>query len=89
MFRAAPLAIAVLLGRRFGRAPIWVGGTLLLQAIIFGAAHSNYPAMPGWARLVELFVPAVVFGVLFLRWGLLPGIMLHFVYDAFLMALPM
>lgn len=88
MFRAAPLAIAVLLGRRFGRAPIWVGGTLLLQAIIFGAAHSNYPAMPGWARLVELFVPAVVFGVVFLRWGLLPGIMLHFVYDAFLMALP-
>ncbi len=89
LFRAVPLAGAVLLGRRFGRTVLWVGGALLLQALVFGAAHSNYPTMPGWARLVELFIPSLCFGAVYLRFGLIPGIVAHYVYDIVWMGLPL
>ena len=88
LFRAVPLAGAVLLGRRFGRIRLWVGAVLVLQALVFGAAHSNYPTMPGWARMVELFIPALCFGAVYLRFGLIPGIMVHFLYDLVWMGLP-
>ncbi len=89
LFRALPLAGAVLLGRKFGRKDLWVVGALVLEALIFGSAHSGYPTMPGWARMAELFIPAVVFGLLFLRFGLLPGMIMHFSYDALCMGLPL
>ncbi|MGI8672270.1 MAG: hypothetical protein ACR2LU_06645, partial [Luteitalea sp.] len=54
----------------------------------FGAGHANYPGTPAYARPVELIVPSLVFGVLYLRLGLLPGIILHSAYDLVLMALP-
>jgi hypothetical protein len=88
LFRAVPLAGAVLLGRRFGRIRLWVGAVLVLQALVFGAAHSNYPTMPGWARMVELFIPSLCFGALYLRFGLIPGILIHFLYDLVWMGLP-
>ncbi|MBK8476470.1 MAG: CPBP family intramembrane metalloprotease [Opitutaceae bacterium] len=88
MFRALPLAGAVLLGRRFGRSWLWIGAFAVLQAIVFGAAHSNYPTMPGWARMVELLLPSFMFAALYLRFGLLPGIMTHFLYDVIWLGLP-
>lgn len=88
MFRALPLASAVLLGRRFGRSWLWIGAFAILQALIFGAAHSGYPTMPGWARMVELLIPSFMFAALYLRFGLLPGIMTHFLYDVISMGLP-
>jgi len=89
LFRAMPLACAVLLGRKFGRRWLWIGGALLLQAMIFGSAHSSYPAMPGWVRLAELLIPSIVFGLLFLRFGLLPGMLMHGLYDILCMGLPL
>lgn len=88
MFRALPLAGAVLLGRRFGRSWLWIGTFVVLQALVFGAAHSNYPTMPGWARMVELLLPSFMFAALYLRFGLLPGIMTHFLYDVICLGLP-
>jgi len=89
MFRAIPLGGAVLLGRRYGRGKVWVIGALILQALIFGAAHAGYAQQPYFARVVELFIPAVIFGLLYLAYGLLPGIVMHFAYDAVLMATPL
>jgi hypothetical protein len=89
LFRALPLAAAVLLGRRFGRPRLWVGVLLVVQALVFGAAHSSYPTMPGWARMVELLLPALCFGALYLRFGLLPGILTHFLYDLVWMGMPL
>jgi membrane protease YdiL (CAAX protease family) len=89
LFRAVPLAGAALLGTHFGGRRWWIAGAFVLQAIVFAAAHANYPGMPAYSRLVELMVPSFVFGALFLRFGLLPAIVLHFIYDVVLMALPL
>ncbi len=59
-----------------------------MQAIIFGAAHANYPAQPAYARLVELIIPSFLFGGIFLRFGLLPAVITHYAYDVLLFALP-
>ncbi|KAJ1556351.1 hypothetical protein HK405_015687 [Cladochytrium tenue] len=61
---------------------------LSVSAEVFSAAHASYPALPGFARVLELLPPSIVFGWLFLRFGLLPGILLHFYYDLILIALP-
>jgi len=89
LFRAIPLAGAALLGQRYGRPRLWIAGAFLLQMIIFGAAHANYPAQPAYARVVELLVPSAVFGFLYLRFGLLPAIVMHFAYDVVWFAMPL
>ncbi len=89
LFRAVPLAAAALLGRRFGRTWLWIAGAMLLQAAVFGAGHANYPAQPAYARLAELIIPALGFGGIYLVFGLLPAIVLHFAFDVVWFALPL
>ena len=89
LFRAVPLAGAALLGKKYGRKGLWIGATLILQALIFGAGHANYPAQPAYARVVELIIPAIGFGLIYLRYGLLPAIVLHYAYDVVWMSLPL
>ncbi|MFN2315680.1 MAG: hypothetical protein ABR551_07200 [Gemmatimonadales bacterium] len=89
LFRAVPFGAALLLARRFGGRNAWLAGAFVIQAVIFAAAHANYPAQPAHARLVELLLPSFLFGALFLRWGLIPVIVLHFEYDLALFALPL
>lgn len=89
LFRAVPLAGAALLGSRFGGRRWWIAGAFVLQAIVFSAAHANYPGMPAYSRLVELLIPSAIFGAVFLRFGLYPAALLHFAYDVALMALPL
>ena len=88
MFRAVPLACAALLGQRFGRRGWWITGTLILQAVIFGSGHAGYANQPAYARVVELIVPSLMFGGLYLVFGLWPGIVLHFGYDVVMFAIP-
>jgi hypothetical protein len=89
LFRAIPIASAALLGARFGGRRWWILGALILQAVIFGAAHANYPAQPAYARLVELILPAIGFGLLYIVFGLLPAIVLHYAFDVVWFALPL
>ena len=86
--RAIPLAGAALLGNYFGRRNWWIGCALILQAIVFGAAHANYPMQPAYARLIELFVPSLIWGCTYLRFGLLPTIIAHCLYDIIWFSLP-
>ena len=89
LFRAVPLACAALLAGKFGKKGWWIGGALILQAVIFGAGHANYPAQPAYARVVELIIPALGFGLIYLYYGLLPAIVLHYAYDVVWMSLPL
>ncbi|MFB6098361.1 MAG: lysostaphin resistance A-like protein, partial [Salinibacter sp.] len=89
LFRAVPLAGAALIGDRLGGRTWWIGGARLLKAVIFGAGHANYPAQPAYARLVELILPSIGFGLLYLSFGLLPGIVLHYAFDVAWMAQPL
>ena len=88
LFRAIPLAGAALLGKRFGKQKLWIIAAFILQAIIFGAAHANYPAQPAYARLIELVIPSCAWAYIYLRFGLLPTIISHFVYDVIWFSLP-
>ena len=88
LFRAIPLAGAALLGTRFGKRNWWIGAALILQAVVFGAGHANYPTQPSYARLIELIIPSLIWGVTYLRWGLFPTIIAHCVYDIIWFSLP-
>src|SRR5439155_15433387 len=66
----------------------WIAAAFVLQALIFGAAHANYPAQPFYARLGELIIPSFTFGGIYLAFGLLPAIISHFIYDVIWFALP-
>ncbi len=88
LFRAVPLSIAALLGSHFGHRRLLIGIALVLQALVFGAAHANYPGFPSYSRLVELAGPAFVWGLIFVRFGLLPTVILHAVFDLTLMSIP-
>jgi hypothetical protein len=88
LFRAVPLSIAALLGNHFGHRRLLIAITLVLQAIVFGAAHANYPGFPSYSRLVELAGPAFVWGLIFVRFGLLTTVILHAVFDLTLMSIP-
>jgi hypothetical protein len=87
----APLALIALLGRgrlEGGARRYLLGGAFVLegpalaflvfQAVVFGAAH-----VPGWDlwKFPSTFVTGLALGVLFLRYGLAPCIVFHFVND--------
>jgi hypothetical protein len=89
LFRAIPIAGAALIGDRLGHRRLWIVFAFVVQAAIFGAGHAPYPTQPAYARPVELIVPSIAFGLLYLQFGLLPGIVLHFAFDAFWFAMPL
>jgi hypothetical protein len=88
LFRAIPLAGCALLGVYTGHRKKGIIIGFILQALIFGAAHADYPAQPAYVRLLELIIPSFSFGALYLAFGLMPGIIIHCLYDALLFALP-
>ena len=88
LFRAVPIAGAALIGDRFGKRNLFIAIAFVVQAIIFGAGHAPYPNQPSYARPVELILPSIGFGLLYLYFGLLPGIVLHFAFDVVWFALP-
>ncbi|MCK5738420.1 CPBP family intramembrane metalloprotease, partial [bacterium] len=89
LFRAIPIAGAVLIGRRYGKEKLALIIGFIIQILIFGAGHANYPNQPSYARMVELIVPSIGFGLIYLYYGLLPGIIFHFAYDVIWFALPL
>jgi hypothetical protein len=88
LFRAVPIAGAALIGDRFGRRGPFIIAAFVIQAVIFGAGHAPYPTQPSFARPVELVLPSIGFGLLYLYFGLLPAIVLHFAFDVVWFALP-
>ena len=88
LFRAVPIAGAALIGERVGHRRLFIVLGFVVQAIIFGAGHAPYPNQPAYARPVELIIPSIGFGLLYLYFGLLPGIILHFTFDVVWFALP-
>lgn len=89
LFRAVPIAGAALLGQRYGNKKLWIIGALVIQALIFGGGHANYPAQPAYARVVELVIPSIAWGLIYISYGLLPAVVLHFAYDVVWFALPL
>jgi hypothetical protein len=62
---------------------------LLIPAVIWAFAHSNYPVFPVYMRGIELPIGGLIFGVGFLRLGLLACVIAHFVIDAVIIGMPL
>lgn len=62
---------------------------LLIPAVIWAFAHSNYPVFPVYVRGIELTIGGIIFGLGFLHLGLLACIVAHFVIDAILIGMPL
>jgi len=88
VFRGIPLALGALIGARYGRRGLGVAIAFVLQAVVFGAAHANYPGFPSYSRLVELILPSLAWALIFLRYGLVPTMLLHALFDLALMSIP-
>jgi membrane protease YdiL (CAAX protease family) len=87
LFRALPLSLFSLwVGRRAGRR-WWMTAAVVVTAIVFGFAHSNYPSWPPYSRGLEIFLDACLWAVLFLSFGILVTVIAHFVYDLVLFGL--
>lgn len=88
LFRAVPLATCALLGRKYNKRWLFMILGILVQMVIFGAAHANYPNLPFYSRLVELTIVSLILAFVYIYFGLASGMILHFSYDAVLMGLP-
>jgi hypothetical protein len=89
LFRAVPIAGAALIGERLGYRRSAIVVAFVVQAVVFGSGHAPYPNQPFFARPVELILPSIGFGLLYLYFGLVPGIILHFTFDTTWFALPL
>ena len=87
-FRAIPLALGALIGARYGRRTLGIAIAVVVQALVFGGAHATYPGFPAYSRPLELFVPSIVWALIFLRYGLLPTVLLHALFDLTLFSIP-
>jgi hypothetical protein len=89
VFRAIPLSLGALIGARYGRRGLGIAIAVLVQAVVFGSAHANYPGFPAYSRPVELLLPSIVWALIFLRFGLLPTMLLHGIFDVSLLSIPL
>jgi hypothetical protein len=62
---------------------------LVVPAAIWAFGHSSYPVFPVYLRGIELTIGGVLFGLVFLRWGLVACIVAHFVIDAVQIGMPL
>ena len=62
---------------------------VLIPAIVWAFLHANYPQEPIYIRGLELTVVGVIFGLVFLRYGVWATIISHYVYNCFLGIYPM
>ena len=71
------LAISLLLRYTKRR---WVA--VLLPAVVWAFLHSNYPQEPVYIRGIELTVVGIVYGIVYLRYGILATMVAHFGFNA-------
>ena len=87
LFRVVPLSAVALLTRgKSWQRPALVA-TAVLTALVFGFAHANYASWPPYSRGVELFAEALLWAFVFLRWGVLPTVVCHVLFDLLLFGL--
>ncbi len=87
-FRALPIAGMIVLGRYFKQEKLFLIIAMIAQAIIFGGMHTFYAQQPVYFRIVELLIPSLLWAAVYLAFGLLPGIICHYLWDLMWFSFP-
>ncbi len=56
---------------------------VIISSVVWGFAHSSYPVFPMWFRGVEVTLLGIFLSLIYLRFGIIPVIIAHFLFDAF------
>jgi hypothetical protein len=56
---------------------------ILLTSFIWGLGHAGYAVFPAWFRVFEIMGLGVLYGIFFLRYGIIPLLTAHYVFDIF------
>jgi hypothetical protein len=67
----------------------WTPAALFIPAIIWAFGHSTYEVFPAYARGIELTIEGIIFGLFFLRFGIMSCIIAHYVFDAIMVSSPL
>ena len=89
LFRAVPIAGIFVLTKGKKSRNLWIVLVLILQTLIFGAGHANYPQQPSYARVVEMVIPFAIMGIIYIYYGILPAVVAHYAVDVFWISLPL
>jgi len=56
---------------------------VILSSLIWGFGHTSYPIYPMWFRGFETTCLGIVISLIYLRFGLIPVLVSHYLFDAF------
>ncbi|MFH1202306.1 MAG: type II CAAX endopeptidase family protein [Candidatus Omnitrophota bacterium] len=56
---------------------------VLIAALVWGFGHSNYTVFPVWFRGIEVGILGIFYGLIFLRYGIIPLIVAHYLFDVY------
>lgn len=59
----------------------WIA--VLITSATWAFLHSNYPQTPWFARGIELTIAGVIFGFIFVRYGITASIIAHYTFNSF------
>lgn len=56
---------------------------LVVISFIWGMGHTMYAIFPVWFRIVEITLIGIIYGVIFLKFGVVPLIVAHYLFNVF------
>jgi hypothetical protein len=56
---------------------------VIFASLVWGFGHSEYAIFPTWFRGIEVSIIGLLYGFIFLRYGLIPLIVAHYTFDVF------
>lgn len=56
---------------------------VVATSFLWGLGHTGYAIFPVWFRIIEITFIGIFFGFIFLRYGIIPLIVGHFLFDIF------
>jgi hypothetical protein len=56
---------------------------IIFTSLIWGFGHSQYAIFPVWFRGIEVSIMGLIYGFIFIRYGLIPLIVAHYLFDVF------
>jgi hypothetical protein len=56
---------------------------IVISALIWGFGHTIYAVFPFWFRGIEITILGIFFGVWFIKYGIIPLLVAHYLFDVF------